>query len=204
MCRLNLILNSNEGLTLFRQKQILRSNTHENLQKQNNEYFFIQLLNAWLHFTSLTSLPTSTEELLDQLISSPHTKMDFTSDNPYFYCIRPGNISNKFTIIRDLCRFLPPDLISSMTFYDKLGFPTANHKKIYELIMDSTHSDWKHLPGTKTSQKSLIKSFYYNNKGTSKVKDFQKLSNKVIYFTLQSVSTKYNKLFKFILWPNFL
>ena len=59
-----------------------------------------------------------------------------------------------------------------MTFYEKLGFPTANHKKIYELIMDSTHSDWKHLLETKTSQKSLLKSFYYNNKGTSKVKDF--------------------------------
>ena len=157
----------------------------------------------------------SIEELLDQpIFSNPHTKLDFTSDNPYFYCIRPGNISNKFTIIRDLCRFEQPDLISSMIFYEKLDFPTGNHKKIYELIMDSTHSDWKHLLGTKTSQKSflksfysqnsLLKSFYYNNKGTRKVKDFQKLSNRVIYFTLQSVTTKYNKRFKFILWPNFL
>ena len=47
MCRLNLILNSNEGLALFRRKQILMSNTHENLQKQNKEYLFIQSLNAW-------------------------------------------------------------------------------------------------------------------------------------------------------------
>ena len=44
--RLNLILNSNQGLALFRQKQILRSNRHKNLQKQNNEDLFIQLLNS--------------------------------------------------------------------------------------------------------------------------------------------------------------
>ena len=49
--RLNSILNSNQGLVLFRQKQILRSNKHRNLQKQNNKDFFTQLLNAWLHFT---------------------------------------------------------------------------------------------------------------------------------------------------------
>ena len=34
----------------------------------------------------------------------------------------------------------------------------------------------------------------YNNKGTRKIKDFQKLSNKEIYFTLQYNSTKYNFL----------
>ena len=50
--RLNSILNSNQGLALFRQKQVLRSNKHRNLQKQNNKDFFTQLLNAWLHFTS--------------------------------------------------------------------------------------------------------------------------------------------------------
>ena len=44
----------------------------------------------------------------------------------------------------------------------------------------------------------------YNNKGTTKVKDFQKLSYKEVYFTFQSNSTKYNKPFKFISWPNFL
>ena len=49
---IDLILNSNQGLALFRQKQILRYNRHKNLQKQNNEDFFIQLLNAWLHFTN--------------------------------------------------------------------------------------------------------------------------------------------------------
>ena len=44
--RLNLILNSNQWLALFRQKQILRSSRHKNVQKQNNEDFFSQLLNA--------------------------------------------------------------------------------------------------------------------------------------------------------------
>ena len=39
--------------------------------------------------------------------------------------------------------------------------------------------------------------FYYNNKDTKKLKDFQKLSNKRIYFILQTNSTKY-KPFKFI------
>ena len=59
-------------------------------------------------------------------------------------------------------------------------------------------NDWKHLLRTETSQKSLLKIFCYNNKVTRKVKDFQKLSNKEIYLSLQSDSAKYNKPFKFI------
>ena len=65
-------------------------------------------------------------------------------------------------------------------------------------------SDWKHLLRTETSQKSLLKIFCYNKKVTRKVKDFQKLSNKEIYLSLQSNSAKYNKTFKFFSWPNFL
>ena len=69
---LNLILDSNQGLALFRQKQIFRSNRHRNLQKQNNENFFIQLLNAWLHFTNNNfPTPTSIEEIIDQPIFKP-------------------------------------------------------------------------------------------------------------------------------------
>ena len=60
--------------------------------------------------------------------------------------------------------------------------------------MGSISNDWKQL---------LRKYFCYNNKVTRKVKDFHKLSNKEIYFTLQSNSTKY-KPFKFISWPDFL
>ena len=36
---LNLKNNSNQGLCLFRQKQILWSSRHKNLQNQNNEVF---------------------------------------------------------------------------------------------------------------------------------------------------------------------
>ena len=46
MYQLNLILNSNQRLSFFREKQIHRSNRQKNFQKQNNEDFFIQLLNA--------------------------------------------------------------------------------------------------------------------------------------------------------------
>ena len=65
--------------------------------------------------------------------------------------------------------------------------------------MDLILNDWKHLLRTETSQKPLLKPFSYNNKDNRKVNDFQELSNKEIYFTLQSNSTKYNKPFKFIL-----
>ena len=58
-------------------------------------------------------------------------------------------------------------------------------------------NDWKNLLKTKTFQKSLLKIFFYNNKVTRKVKDFQKLTNKEIYLSLQSNSAKYNKPFKF-------
>ena len=69
--------------------------------------------------------------------------------------------------------------------------------------MGSIPNYWKHLLRTETSQISLLKFFWYNNKVTRKVKAFQNLSTKEIYFTLQFNSTKYNKLFKFISWPNF-
>ena len=105
------------------QKQILRSNAHKNLQKRNNEDFFIQIRNAWLHFTNNDFLnPTSIEEICDQpIFLNPY----FKSTQDYF----------KFTIIRNVCRFLQPFLISSTTFDEKLGFPTANYGRIYKLIM---------------------------------------------------------------------
>ena len=67
--QLDLELNPNQGLALFRKTQMLRPIRHKNLQKQNNEDFFIQLFNTWLHFTN-NKFPTSkhTEEILDQPI----------------------------------------------------------------------------------------------------------------------------------------
>ena len=91
--------------------------------------------------------------------------------------------------------------MSSTTFDEQLGFPTANHKRICKLIMDIIPNDQKHLLRTETS---LWKTFYWSNKDTRKVKDFQKLSNKEIYCTPHFNSTKCNKLLEFISWPNFL
>ena len=63
--------------------------------------------------------------------------------------------------------------------------------------------DWRHLLRTETTQKFLLQTFYPNNNSTRKVKSFQKLSNKEIYFTLQSNSAIYNKPFKVISWQKF-
>ena len=107
-------------------------------KKQSNENFFVQLLNAWLHLTN-NNLPTftSVEEILDQpIFLNPHTKLQVSSGNPYFYCIPPRNISDKFTKKRDLCRFLQLLVISLTTFDKKVGFPTASSKRIYKLITD--------------------------------------------------------------------
>ena len=45
-------------------------------------------------------------------------------------------------------------------------------------------NDWKHLLRTETSQKSLLKAFYYDNKGIRKAKVFQTFYNKGMYFPL--------------------
>ena len=282
-------MNSNQCLALFRQKQIFRSNRLEDLQKQENRDFFIQLVNARIRFTNSNfPTPKSIEEYLDQpMFLNRNTKLGFSSDNisigpfqkktqtggsweygisraieeracensrvqlkkkwnsqlcsrinlvlvfdlkiskgyhktlqnfqgwklvfsriskgkitnlkipgvffkkayPQLPClgfseitlsIPPRNISDKFTTIRDICKF-------------PLGFPISKHKRICKLIMDF---DWEHLPRANNLQKSLLKPFYYNNKSSRKVKDFQKPSNKEIYFVLQPNSTKYNKPFK--------
>ena len=63
---IDLILNSNQVLALFRQKRIVTHNRHKKLKKQNNKDFFIQLLNAWLHFTNNKfPAPMPKEEILD-------------------------------------------------------------------------------------------------------------------------------------------
>ena len=51
---------------------------------------------------------------------------------------------------------------------------------------------------TETPHKYLLKIFCYNDKVNRNVKDFQKLSIKEIYFTLQSNSAKYDKPSKFL------
>ena len=95
---IDLILNSNQVLAIFRQKQILRYNRHNNFHKQNNEDFSSHLLNAWLHFTNNKfPEPMLIEEIFYQLIHlNPYTKLEFSSDNPSFYCIAPKNISSNY------------------------------------------------------------------------------------------------------------
>ena len=65
--------------------------------------FYIQLLNLCLHFTNNKfTIPTHIEEILEQpIILNPHTKLNFSSNNPYFY---------KFT--RHLCISFQPRLFS--------------------------------------------------------------------------------------------
>ena len=75
---LKLILNSDQGLALFKQTQILTGLlVTKNLQK--SEDFFIQLLYAWLHLTNNNfSAFISIEKILEQTIFlNPRTRMDF-------------------------------------------------------------------------------------------------------------------------------
>ena len=47
------------------------------------------------------------------------------------------------------------------TFDEKLGFVTANNKRIYQFIMDLILNDWKYLLRTETFKKSLLKTFLF-------------------------------------------
>ena len=58
--------------------------------------------------------------------------------------------------------------------------------------MDLTSNDWKHLKLKLLKRKISLKTLYPYR---SKVEDFQKLSNKEIYFILQSNSIKWYKRF---------
>ena len=52
----------------------------------------------------------------------------------------------KFSIIRDLCRFLQPGLSSSTIFHKNFTrFFYCQPYKIFKLIMGSIPNDWKHL-----------------------------------------------------------
>ena len=204
--RLNLILNSNQGLALFRQNQILCSTRHKNLQNHNNGDFFIQLLNARLHFTNNTfSALTSIEEILDQpLFLNPHTKLDFNSDNPYFYFIPPKNISDKFTAIRDTCRFLQLGFVSSMSFEGKLSLPNANYNRIYKSIVELIPNDWIQLFKTKTSQQSLLKVFNLTTEAQKKLKIFKNFQIKKSTSLFNLITRIIINLLKFISWTNYI
>ena len=148
LCRLNLILNCNQGLALFKQKQILWSTSHKHLQKQNNKDFFIQLFNAWLRLTN-NNLPAPPHHVCKRNSWPTHIfKFAVQSDNLFSIASHPGKFqTNLLLFIRDLCacRCLQSSLITSTTFGEKLDFSTANHEKVYKFIMDLIPNDWKYL-----------------------------------------------------------
>ena len=126
---LKLILNSDQGLALLIKK---------NYQKRSKFLYSITLY-AWLHLTSNNfSAFISIEKILNQpIFLNPHTRMDFKHPTQEYF---------KFTIIRDLCRFLQPGLTSSTIFHKNFTrFSYCQLYKIFNLIMGSIPNYWKHL-----------------------------------------------------------
>ena len=89
------------------------------------------MLNSCLHFpNNKFTIPMHIEAIIEQpIILNPHTKLIFSSNNPYFYSIPTKNITDKFTIIRDLCRFPQPGLIS---------FPMIGTAKLEKKILKNS------------------------------------------------------------------
>ena len=119
--QLNLILNYNQGLALFRQKQILRSTSQKYLQKRNNGDFFIKLLNAWLHLTNESfPVPTSVKEILDQT----HISKSTAQTDSLFSSPRKFQTDFLF-FIRELC----------VDVYNNFSSPLQNFAKILILLL---------------------------------------------------------------------
>ena len=86
--RLKLIVSSKQGLEYFDIDRFLILLSIKTYRK-NNEYFLIQLLNAWLHFTNdKFPTPTHIAENLGQFIYlNLHTNLKLSSNISYFYSI---------------------------------------------------------------------------------------------------------------------
>ena len=63
-----------------------------------------------------------------------------------------------------------------MTFEEKIGLSDVNHKIIYKLVLYLIFNDWKQILRLEASSKIILKTSYYKNKGTSKIKEFPKPS----------------------------
>ena len=117
----------------------------------------------------------SVEEILHQPIHlNPYTKLAFSSNNSCFYCI-PSKKSQT-TIVRDLCRFFQPGLISFMTFEEKIGSSNVNLKTISKLVLYLICNDWKQILRLEAPAKIILKTFCYKSKGTRNIKKFPKPS----------------------------
>ena len=93
-------------------------------------FLFSYLFNAWLYFTN--------NNLNRRLSSSNHVPKAT-------HQTKPKNFSDKFTSIRDRCRFLQTGPIYFMIFEKKLGLSNVNQERMYKLCMDFIPNDWKHL-----------------------------------------------------------
>ena len=115
---LKLILHSDEGLALFRQKQILAGLLVTNIYKKSED-FFIQLLYAWLHLTNNNfSTFISIEEILEQTIQD------------YFRQIYHYQGSLQISTTRSSLLFN-----ISQEFYQKIQNITYNHTKYINLLL---------------------------------------------------------------------
>ena len=131
---LKLILNSDQDLTLSRQKQIHTGLLVTKVYKNRTMKIFL------FDYSMLGYILPITTSLCHKFSSNPYLETqtpDWTSS-----IIPPRNISDKFTIIWDLFRFLQPGLglISSARFCKKIDFPTVNHKRY---IKSQNFKIWK-------------------------------------------------------------
>ena len=109
------------------------------------------------------------EEILDQpIFLNCLNKFGFSSVNPYFYSSQREVIANKFTIIKDMCRFFQPGFISYKRVEENLGYTRLITKRY---IMDLIPNEWKHKLEAGLL-KNLSSTFCFGSKGIRKTKDF--------------------------------
>lgn len=88
-----------------------------------------------------------------------------------------------------------------MRIEEKLNHTHLNPERSNTFVMDLIPNDPKHVIKNETSQRSLFKTFYFNNKDTNKTEDFQNLFNKEISSLANSIAS--NASNAFISWLNF-
>ena len=120
----------------------------------SNEDFAVQLLNGWIHLAN-NNLPTltSAEQILDQpIFLNPHTKLDFSCGNPYFYCIASRNISENFTERTFLIgqRIIVNQILLSKLWYISQIYtiPKCTKRKLKECTISFPTEKKCDLPGT--------------------------------------------------------
>ena len=129
------------------------------------------------YISSTTNLLNIRNSWTAHLLSPYHT-LNFSSNNSYYYRVLPKNITDKFTTIKDLCRFHQPGLFFYLRFEEKLFHTHHNSKIIYIYVMNLILNDWKHTIRKETFQKFLWKVLCFKNKCAAKIKNLQNLSNK--------------------------